>query len=463
MPPNAPPPPLLRQHEPYCAPMCASPPRPREPYFGTKATYPSPPSAASAVRAPPHTSLVHVSLIARHGTRNPTKNGISRMRDLERYLRANAAHLPWLPAWSRTLRSYEAAEGDLTPAGADEMRILGERFRARYAQLVGAAGAQPLLARSSSKRRAVESADAFLAGYKAVKVGHHAPDPDFRVLPVGDDRVVRYTERNTGYIDFSANHKQAVFDMLTSGKATRALQIARRMARTLGVPSMRPELVRVVAEAAAFDCAHGRKSMSPFVDLLEPDDSPFLEAFDRSYRPIIHNFAQFRSIASPLVRDLYATLKAAQAGRAPPADLKFAHSQTLVPFLILLGIDGNGLCKRRGEHVAGLVGMCPFAANFCVELFRSDDGCNFWVRFRLQERYITSIPSLGDHGRDGVVPLERLLDFFQGVLEDEKRQHQLHKHERQELHKAPSLPSAFVVPALMPAVAAHALEQRVFE
>lgn len=434
-------------------------------YFGTKATYPDAPSThASAVRAPPGATLVHVSLIARHGTRNPTKNGISRMRDLERFLRSTASHLPWLPDWSAVLRQYEAAEGDLTPAGRDEMRRLGYRFRVRYAALVGAPRAKPLKARSSSKRRAEESARAFLDGYRAAAVSLAAPPPVLRVLPEGSDVVVRYTERNSGYIDFSASHKQAVYDMLTAGKEPRAVQIARRMAKSLDVPSMRPELVRVVAEAAAFDCAHGRDASSPFLRMLEPEDSAFLESFDRVYRPIISVSHKFRTVAAPLVRDLCETLKSAKAGRAPPADLKFAHSQTLVPFLILLGIRDNGAPERRDGHfLPGLMGMCPFAANLAVELFRCSDGRRFWVRLRLQERYITSIPALAEHVRDGAVPLEPLLDFFRSVLDEDAQQQQLQQPAPDRLQRSP--PSAVFMSALIqPAVVtAHALEQRVFE
>ncbi len=462
------------------------------PYFGTKSTYPSPPSPAdSSVRSPVGYQIIHVSFIARHGTRNPTKNGIERMRTLEAFLCDAAPNLPWLESWSSVLDGYESREGDLTPLGIAEMKAMGRRFQARYQHLVIALNSLPPLARSSSKRRAVESAAAFLDGYCS-NLPADCPVPVTRVLGESEDHVVRYTERNPHYYDYSVHHKNELHERLKTGKSPRALLIARRMACHLGVNSLRPELVRVVAEAAAYDVAHGRGAASPFLRLLRRDDSPFLEAFDRSFRPYIHNFHQFRSIAAPLIRDLVNTLTAAADGRAPPADLKFAHSQTLVPFLILLRIDGNGLDTRSNEYVPGLVGMAPFAANFTVELFRkiSNPVTNtpnrgrtgklgpylkeFVVRFRLQERYVTCVPALGEHGRDGTVTLDKLLEFFQGVIEEEENHARLQKVIAQGgaagIRKSPSLPTAPVMSPVVPGVlpgsvptASCAIEQRVFE
>ena len=465
---------------------------PSLPYFGTKSTYPAPPPhATSAVRHPAGYQLIHVSLIARHGTRNPTKSGIERLRTLQAFLLDAAPDLPWLESWSNILNAYESREGDLTTLGIAEMKAMGSRFHQRYQKLISAPNAIPPLARSSSKRRAVESAAAFLDGYCS-NLASDCPVPVSRVLGEREDHVVRYTEHNAQYYDYNVHHKNAVNEMLKTGKSPRALLIARRMARHLGVHSLRPELVRVVAEAAAYDVAHGRGAISPFLRLLRRDDSPFLEGFDRSFRPYIHNFHQFRSIAAPLIRDLVNTLVAAAAGRAPSADLKFAHSQTLVPFLILLGIDGNGLDTRGTEYVPGLVGMAPFAANFTVELFRKiyspttaipnrarivksapylDE---FVVRFRLQERYVTCIPALGEHGRNGTVTLDELLKFFQGVIDEEENHARLQKAIAQGgaagIRKSPSLPTALIMPPVVQGMlsgsvptASCAIEQSVFE
>lgn len=402
---------------------------PSGPYCGTKTVYPEPPLSSQVVRAPRDSVLVHVSFIARHGTRNPTTRGLRRMRALEQYLRAAAPHLPWLAEWNRLLDAYEAAEGKLTVEGEAEMRALGERFRTRYACLLGVPGlGEQVVAWASAKQRAVESAGFFLQGFEAANRRSGRPKeagrPATTVLHEGEDAVVRYTQRHSEYTSFSARHKEAVFSALTSGKTKRATEIASRMAAQLGARELQPDHVRVVAEVAAFDLAHGRKATSHFAQLLQPSDASFLEAFDRAYRPFWEGVSRYRAVAAPLIRELVDTLKLAKAGRAPGADLKFAHAQTLVPLLLLLGIEGNGLCPRRGEYVPGLSAMSPFAANFCMELFqtnarRAGQALKFLVRFRLHERYIASVPALGEHGRDGVVPLERLLDFFGAIIDED--------------------------------------------
>jgi len=453
------------------------------PYFGTKANYPHP-SALShlPVQPPDGHHLVHVSLIARHGTRNPTKPGLRRMKQLKAFLEASFDTQPaWLLDWGIVLDNYSESPGDLTRQGWQEMGDIGARFHTRYLDLLSVPDSSPL-AWTSSKSRAVESSRAFLSGYGRIAHGKHMPST--HILSEAEDNVVRYTERNTQYLDYSVTHKAALYEMLTSGKSPRAVQIARRMARALDVPYMRPELVRVVAESAAFDVAHGRQSTSAFLPLLRTHDSPFLEAFDRESRAYIHNAAMFRTIAAPLIRDLVRNLTLAAKGKATTADLKFGHSQTLVPFLTLLRIEGNGLDPRAENHEPGLVGMCPFAANLTVELFKRSNvhgngtTRDYTVRLRLQEKYVAKIPALGEHGRDGNIPLDQLLAFFQQVIDAEKKQQNSkrskclqNRREPAGIRKSPSLPTSLLISlpqkvqgVVTPmSVPASGIEQRVFE
>jgi len=189
---------------------------------------------------------------------------LRRMKKLKAFLEASFDAQPaWLLNWGRLLEKYSESPGDLTRQGWQEMGDIGARFHTRYLDLLSIPDSAPL-AWTSSESRAVESSRAFLSGYERIAHGKHKPS--VHILSEAEDNVVRCTERNTQYIDYSVTHKAALHEKLASGKSPRAVQIAQRMARALDVPSMRPELVRVVAESAAFDHQrfgekplHGRK------------------------------------------------------------------------------------------------------------------------------------------------------------------------------------------------------------
>lgn len=200
------------------------------------------------------------------------------------------------------------------------------------------------------------------------------------------------------------------------------------------------EQIRVLAEAAAFDCAHGRAD-SLFAAVLTDKDIRYLEDFERRYRPFFVGHERFGSVTAPLVQDLMDSLTAVveklRAGEPYVAcDLLFSHAEACVPLTLLLGIESNALPAGDPRYRTGLSAISPFAANITVELFAPENGLPrerkneegtggeevetgpFRVRFRLHERYI-DIPALGEHGK-GFIDLDKLLEFWRSVVEDHR-------------------------------------------
>lgn len=386
-------------------------------YCGTKSSYPEPPPGARAVDAPPGHRLAHVTLIARHGTRTPSKRSLERMRALHAELSLTAPDLPWLDAWAAVLADYAARISRLSGEGAEELRGLGCRFGMRYRALLSAPGARPPVGSASSDARCGASGSHFLAGLAAAVA---LPGGPLR-LRRDADATLRYCWFDRAYNTFACTHTAQVERSLRTGEVPGIDAAAERMAEALGVPEVSREQVRVISDIAAFDIAHGRAQTSPFLPLLHPDDALPLAAFDRAVRPIFAWAARVRTLCAPLLRGLVKTLKLAQTGRAPAADFKFAHSETIVPLLLLLGIDGNGLDVDDAEYRQGITAMSPFAANLALEVFENIHGPGHAVRLRLHERYVVTIPALGEAGCDGVVRLGALLAFFQGVIEEDNK------------------------------------------
>jgi hypothetical protein len=184
-----------------------------------------------------------------------------------------------------------------------------------------------------------------------------------------------------------------------------------------------------MAEAAGFDYAHFCED-SLFIDILQDDDIRYLEGFEKRYRPFFKGHKQFNFVSAPLVEDLMESLlsvvESFKSGRPfVLADLRFAHAETLVPFLLLLEIHSGDMLGTNTKAFKGLSAMSPFAGNLAIELYAPAHGAPadaFRVRFRLHERYVVSVPALGVHGKtkDGFLSLARLIEFFQGVLEQNR-------------------------------------------
>lgn len=391
---------------------------------------------------------------------------------------------PWLQQWSTNLQVYRRDPGCLTIQGHQELHGIGFRFAQLYAQSLQNVGNTVRL-RSSYKTRAISSARSFLEGYlhacstqtlplpntvldneqasdtsesnpsesesseseptesdhsetDLTEISSTTPSNDsetlsafsvdeddpVEILPFGRDAILRYFEQNHEYATFAVQHKALTQKDLSRGPLrVHAVEMASRMSAGLGASSsMDVDFVRAVAEACAFDCAHGRAETSMFCRVLTPQDTAVLELFEKHHRPYFKGHERFRTVAAPLIEDLVSSLKSSAYGsddvQPQAADLRFAHAETLVPLLLLLGIRTNGLNPDHPDFLQGLCAMSPFAANFALELYEQNcaTGKRHFVRFRLHERYVECIPALGEHGVSGVVELEHLLAFFEGIL-----------------------------------------------
>lgn len=367
----------------------------------------------------------------------------------------------WLDRWEDALNVYAERPGELTTHGVQELCQVGNRFAQNYGPSLDMAGG-PVRIRSSYKNRAVESARSFLAGYLQtcadmglpLPVLHHdsaaecdldsdpgtanlsvdsssvssAEDDPVQILPMGRDASLRYFDphHHTQYATFATEYKaQQRRGFSQSSLRHIAAEMANRVSTSLQATTpLDLDLLRVIGEVCAFENAHGRRATSPFFRLLTPGDVRVLELAEIRHRPFFKAHERFRAAAAPLVQDIMVSLTACigESTETPPfaADLRFAHAETLVPLLLLLGIETNGLSPDDPEFYRGLSAMSPFAANLALELYETMDNSqsSYFVRFRLHERYVDCIPALGEQGRNGIVELDDLLAFFGEVLDE---------------------------------------------
>jgi hypothetical protein len=259
--------------------------------------------------------------------------------------------------------------------------------------------------------------------------------PRIQVLGVGDDCSLRFFAHHSGYAAFARQHKVDQRSRMSLSRRrhprSKGGHLAARLATAFGAHSdcLTDEHVRIMAEAAGFDYAHFCEH-SLFIDILQDDDLRYLEGFEKRYRPFFKGHKQFNFVSAPLVEDLLDSLlsvvESFKANRPfVLADLRFAHAETLVPFLLLLGIHSGDMLGTDAKAFKGLSAMSPFAGNLAIELYAPAPDAPadaFRVRFRLHERYVTSVPALGEDGttKDGFIALGKVIMFFQNVLEQNK-------------------------------------------
>ncbi|KAK1864170.1 hypothetical protein I4F81_006720 [Pyropia yezoensis] len=517
--------------------------------------------------------LLHVSLLIRHGTREPTRGCAARMRRVHALLAgvvaAAGAPMPgWLVTWERQLDGWERRPGLLAPSGVAEMHAAGGRFADRYHVALadvydqGGGRVAGISVRATHKERAIASARAFVAGYMAKRAAftadsdasaewasaapyilsrptaerlrptvgrlrHGSPDglyafappgatahcppggsraatrrPPLRPGPVvvlssGRDASLRFFDANKDYQAFVRRHKavgRAVTAAAPPTAPTAAAGDAAVPASTLealgaalgGVTPAAlaaagfgmPELASL-ADAVAFAADTGGGGV--LTDLLNEPTVAALVAAEERVRHFHRGHDRFSAATGPLCGDLARSLEAAAAaaaaewgaasksrrrkkkrgagggeggGRRSAAvgDLRFAHAETLVPLLLLLGIDGDGadgheyndgdttdangddadgsdappaLSRPRARRRSGMSAMCPFGASLAIELHAPAAGVAGGVpprvRFRLQERYVRVVRACAPHGPDGAVDLPDLLALLRRVQAEDVR------------------------------------------
>ncbi|KAJ3099433.1 PHOsphatase [Phlyctochytrium bullatum] len=108
--------------------------------LGSKSPYPIRPDAEEPQEAtsPPGCELVHVYMVTRHGSRNPTLSDHAKLTALQTFIRAHAPRLPprfaALANWTNPFT--ETSAGQLTRAGAREAEGVGRRLGKRFGRLL---------------------------------------------------------------------------------------------------------------------------------------------------------------------------------------------------------------------------------------------------------------------------------------------------------------------------------------
>ncbi|KAK3229629.1 hypothetical protein Dsin_001510 [Dipteronia sinensis] len=305
---------------------------------------------------PKECTPIHLNLVARHGTRSPTKK---RMRELDsladhlevlvREAKEHHSSQQKVPAWLRQWKSPWKGKlkgGELISKGEDESYGIGIRVREKFPDLFNDDYHPDVYnIRASQVPRASASAVAFGMGLFSEK-GSLGPGRHRAFAVTSENRAsdikLRFHDCCENYKDFRKNQKPAVdklkepvLDEITSSLARQyELNFTRQDTSSLWFLCKQEASLLDITDQAC-----GLFSPSEIALLEWTDD---LEAFILKGYGKSLNYRMGVPLLEDVVQSMEEAIKANEENHAPgsyeKARLRFAHAETVIPFSCLLGL-----------------------------------------------------------------------------------------------------------------------------
>ncbi|KAM7271184.1 hypothetical protein ACFE04_030398 [Oxalis oulophora] len=401
------------------------------------------------VKIPDQCTPIHLNLVARHGTRSPTKKRIKEMEKLAdrlQLLLSEAKDANKVPAWLKTWQSPwkgKRTGGELIKKGEEELYDMALRIRERFPDLLGDEyhpDVYPI--KATQIPRASASAVAFGTGFFSQR-GSLGPGRHRAFSVTSENRasdlVLRFFESCQNYkgvvIVISQEHLVHSSYLLVSVKKEY------RKGQEPAVSKLKEPLLDEITSALVkrYELNFNRQdtaslwflckqeaSLLDITDqscaLFKPSEVALLEWTDDLEVFLLKGYGQSINyrMGVPLLRDVIQSMdQAIQAkeekhapGSYEKARLRFAHAETVVPFTCLLGLflDGTEFQKIQREEPLELPPkpnqprnwrgsvVAPFAGNNILVLYScpaEDSSSKYFVQVLHNEQPIP-MPGCGN-------------------------------------------------------------------
>ncbi|XP_050210441.1 uncharacterized protein LOC126660804 [Mercurialis annua] len=342
---------------------------------------------------------IHLNLVARHGTRSPTKKRIkeldqlaSHLEELIRDAEDHQLSLPKLPAWLRGWQSPWKGKlkgGELISKGEKELYDLGIRTRERFPNLFKQEyhpDVYPI--KATQVARASASAVAFGIGLFSDKgslgPGNHRA---FSVISESraSDIMLRFHDCCENYKAFRKSQepavdklKEPILDEITAALVSRyGLSFTRKDTSSLWfLCKQEASLLNMTNQA----CSLFNSSEVALLGWTDDLEVFLLKGYGKSI-----NY----HMGVPLLKDVFHSMeqaiKAHEEKHAPgsyeKARLRFAHAETLIPFSCLLGLflDESEFQKIQRDQPLELPPRPPHNRNWWGSIVAPFAGNNMLV------------------------------------------------------------------------------------
>ncbi|KAL4580569.1 hypothetical protein LXL04_016768 [Taraxacum kok-saghyz] len=309
---------------------------------------------------PDQCSPIHLNLVARHGTRAPTKKRMKEMENMSTQLKSlikdaksrgvSTDKLPsWLSEWSSPWKG-KTKGGELILQGEDEMYNLGNRIRNRFPELFSDEYRHDIYQiRASQIPRASASAVAFgmgmFSGRGKLGEGKHRA---FAVLSESraSDIMLRFHDCCQNYKAYRKQQEPAVYKLKEPVIEEITQSLVTRYGLNFTVKDTSTLWFLCKQEASLLDITNQACGLftNDEVNLLEWTDD--LEMFIVKGYGNALNYRMGVPLLQDVILSMEQAIKAQEEGLASgsyeKATLRFAHAETLVPFSCLIGLFLEG-------------------------------------------------------------------------------------------------------------------------
>ncbi|XP_075083826.1 uncharacterized protein LOC107809225 [Nicotiana tabacum] len=374
---------------------------------------------------------IHLNLVARHGTRAPTKKRIREFEALSARLevlvrdakeqKQSSDNIPaWLMGWSSPWKGKRTG-GELIHEGEDELYHLGIRVREQFPDLFSEEYHPDIYSiKATQVPRASASAVAFgmglFSGKGKLGTGAHRA---FAVTSESraSDIVLRFHDCCQSYKDFRKSQKPTVEKL----KEPILDEITQALVRQYGLNFTKQDVSSLwflcKQEASLLNitnqaCSLFRPSEVSLLEWADDLESFILKGYGNSL-----NYRMGVPLLEDVIQSMEQAIKAKEEGYASgsyeKARLRFAHAETLLPFSCLLGLfleESEFELIQREETLQfprkpptkrnwrGSI-VTPFAGNNMLVLYScvSNNSSKYFVKVLHNER---PIPIPGCNGSD---------------------------------------------------------------
>ncbi|GMP23498.1 hypothetical protein CsSME_00001071 [Camellia sinensis var. sinensis] len=350
---------------------------------------------------PDQCSPIHLNLVARHGTRAPTKKKLKELNDLAMRMevllqdaKEQKLALQKVPAWFRGWKSPWQGKlkgGELISEGEDELYNLGIRTRDKFPQLFNEDYDPDVYAiKATQIPRASASAVAFGMGLFSGR-GNLGPGRHRAFAVTSESRAsdiwLRFHDCCQNYKAFRKSQEPAVhklkepaLDEITHALVRRYdLNFTRQDTSSLWfLCKQEASLLNITDQACA---------------LFTPSEVVLLEWTDDLELFILKGYGNALNyrMGVPLLEDVVQSMEQAIKGKeeehAPgsyeKARLRFAHAETLLPFSCLIGLflEGSDFEKIQKEQPLQLPPKPPQRRNWRGSVVTPFGGNNMMVLY----------------------------------------------------------------------------------
>eukprot|EP01111_Echinosteliopsis_oligospora_P009212 TRINITY_DN2664_c0_g1_i2.p1 TRINITY_DN2664_c0_g1~~TRINITY_DN2664_c0_g1_i2.p1 ORF type:complete len:513 (+),score=141.89 TRINITY_DN2664_c0_g1_i2:55-1593(+) len=354
------------------------------PYWHPKEVTDTPPPAGC--------KLIYVDLIARHGSRDPTKKVVKTFDDLAKRFQEIAPyvendHYAWIKNYTNSYSTIRA--GFLTYAGELEHYYLAKRLAKRFHPLLSKKYYSNVYRLQNTQvMRTGESASSFAYGLFEGKgdLGVSSFQPYFiSTEPKGNDPELRFFEACDRFV----NDKTELF---MEGKNQQKLwidkhftAIGQRITETLGTEDVwQPtnKEVEAMFSACQFELSSANIThrFCSLFTIREHRINEYNKDLKTYYKRAYGNQFNYQ-IASPLLQAITSDMDAVIMGDSKRKDelafMRFAHAETVMPLAAILGLyrdDYDLTADLSEEEIRNRKwrssDISPYAANFVFALYQ---------------------------------------------------------------------------------------------